>query len=140
MKVVVLEASGLLRGSTAPAMETFLRRQAGIHHVEANTVSQTVTFGYDEARLSEQDIRRLIEACGCRCRGEVLPRHLHAPEPDHPAKPKPAADEGSPAGPVGGVPATDHAGHAGPTKTTTTSGESARAAHDMGHGDGMSMD
>ncbi len=160
MKEVVLEASGLLRGSAAPAMETFLRRQTGIHHAEANAVSQTVTVGYEEARLSEQDIRRLIEACGCRCRGEVLPRHLHAPEPDHAAKHKPAADEGSPAGPVGGTdppsaailtqpvalpnrgatPAMDHAGHAMPASMAAASGETTQPAHDMGHGGGMSMD
>jgi Cu2+-exporting ATPase len=45
MKELVLEAGGLLRGSSAPALETFLRRHAGIHHAEANYMSDTVLWG-----------------------------------------------------------------------------------------------
>ncbi len=32
MKEVVLETRGLLRGSSGPALETFLRRAPGVHH------------------------------------------------------------------------------------------------------------
>lgn len=33
MKEVVFEAKDLERGSLGPALETFLRRQTGIHHI-----------------------------------------------------------------------------------------------------------
>ena len=52
MKEVVLEASGMLSGSSAPALEAFLRRQKGIHHAEANTFSQSVTVGFEDKLIS----------------------------------------------------------------------------------------
>src|SRR5215471_2455965 len=91
MKTVVLEASGLLRGSSAAALETFLRRHAAIHHAETNAMSDTVTVGYDETAISEAEIRRLIEQCGYHCRGEVLPRHVCAPGPGIATEPRPPA-------------------------------------------------
>src|SRR3990172_4774557 len=81
LREVVLEASGLLGASSAPALEAFLRRHSGIHHAAANYLNQTVTVGYDESLISEAEIRRLIEECGYHCRGEALPRHVCAPEP-----------------------------------------------------------
>lgn len=82
MKESVFEAGGLLRGSSAPALETFLRRQPGIHRVEANYMSDTATIMYDETAVSEAEIRSLIERCGYHCRGESLPRHICAPVPE----------------------------------------------------------
>ena len=79
MREVVLEASGMLGGSAAPALEAFLRRQTGVHHVHASPVGGTVTVGYDEAATSQVEIERLIQECGLHCRGEVVPRHLCAP-------------------------------------------------------------
>ena len=101
MREVVLEAGGLLRGSSGPALQTYLRRQPGIHHAEASYMSDTVTVGYDETVLAEVDIQRLIEECGYHCRGEMLPKHLCAPEPEVAAGHQPPAL--SPAG--------EHAGH-----------------------------
>ena len=43
----VFEAGGLLRASSAAALEQFLARQPGIHGADANPVSQTVTVHYD---------------------------------------------------------------------------------------------
>lgn len=146
MKEIVLEAGGLLRGSSAPALQTFLSRHAGIHHAEANYMSDTVTVGYDEAVISEAEIRNLIEECGYHCRGEVLPRHICAVEPG-------AVDEhaghvmhGEHAGHT--LPAThaahampaEHEGHAMPGEEKAVSGEMAHMAHEMGHGAGMSME
>lgn len=128
MKEVVLEASGLLRGSSAPALETVLRRHPGVHHAEANYLSDTVTVGYDEQEVSEATLRDLIEQCGYHCRGEVLPRHLRAPEPDAAAAHRPPALE------------TGHAGHEMPEGRAPVSGETAQMAHAMGHGAGMSME
>jgi len=128
---VTLEAGGLLRGSSAPALQTFQLRQPGIHHAAANTASQTVTVGYDETRISEAEIRRLIEECGYHCQGEVLPRHLCAPVPGSAVEHRP---------PALGV---EHAGHAGPAmraEEAPVPGETAEVAHGMGHGAGMSME
>lgn len=135
MKEVVLEAGGMLGGSSAPALQTFLSRQHGIHHVEANTMSDTVTVGYDENTIIEARIRQLIEECGYHCRGEVVPRHIMGTEAteqaEHVAQPPPnehaghTADAPKPA---------EHAGHAAPDKPSS-SDEMAQ----MGHGSGMDM-
>lgn len=135
MKEVVLEAGGMLGGSSAPALQTFLSRQPGIHHVEANTMSDTVTVGYDENTIIETRIHQLIEECGYHCHGEVVPRHIMGTEAteqaDHAAQPPPneqaehAADAPKPA---------EHAGHAAPDKPSS-SDEMAQ----MGHGSGMDM-
>jgi Cu2+-exporting ATPase len=166
MKHVVLEAGGLLRGSSAPVLETFLRRHRGIHQAEANSLGDTVTVGYDETVISEADIRRLIEECGYHCRGEVLPRHICAPEPgvaprqardvavehrpppsegEHAGHAMPAAAPAKPPGAirVGAVrepPLREHAGHAMPVERAPVSGEMAQMAHAMGHGAGMGME
>jgi hypothetical protein len=61
-KEVVLEAGGLLWGSSAPALETFLRCHSGIHHVEANYLNDK-----EEIAISEVEIRCLIEEYGYHC-------------------------------------------------------------------------
>lgn len=72
----VFEAGGLLRASRAAGLDEFLRRQPGVEQAEANPVSQTVTVQYDEAALTANDVRALIERFGCSCGGEVVPCHL----------------------------------------------------------------
>src|SRR5581483_9765931 len=130
--------SGLVRGSSGPALQTFLRRHAGIHHAEANYLSDTVVIGYDEAAITEPQIRSLIEECGYHCQGEVVPRHVCAPESDVVAEHLPPALGSEPA-----VRATEHAGHAGhamPAEGAPVPGEMAQMAHEMGHGAGMDME
>jgi len=80
MRETVYEARGLLRGSSGPALQTYLLRQPGIHQAEASFMSETVTVSYDERMLSEDAVRQLIEEYGCECRGEALPAHLCAPD------------------------------------------------------------
>jgi Cu2+-exporting ATPase len=128
MREVTLEAGGLLRGSSAPALQAFLHRHPGIHHAAANTASQTVTVGYDETRISEAEIRRLIEECGYHCQGEVLPRHLCAPGPGRAVDHRPPELE------------SEHPGHAVRVAAAPAAGETAQMAHAMGHGAGMSME
>jgi len=151
----VFEAGGLLRASSAPALQDFLRRQAGIRDAEANPVSQTVTVDYDDQALTADDVRALIERFGCSCGGELVPCHLcqgeqpavigatvphgvtHAAESGHPghAMADPTASAMSMAPPA------EHAGHAmGPAAAAPAAGEMAQMAHAMGHGGGMSMD
>ena len=114
MQEIVLKAGGLLHGSSGPALEAFLRRQTGIHHVAVNPVSGTLTVGYDEAVILEIEIQRLIGECGYHCRGQSLPAHLCAPSP-----------------------APEHAGHATPG---VAAGEMAEMAHEMGHAGDMTVD
>ncbi|MCL5998100.1 MAG: heavy metal translocating P-type ATPase, partial [Chloroflexi bacterium] len=166
MKEKVFEAGGLVRGSSGPALQTFLQRQRGIHHAEASYMSDTVTVGYDEAAISEDDIRHLIEECGYHCRGEVLPKHLCAPEAGAATEHRPPAlspvDDHAAhehAGHAGmahdahaghampaaapkkdGAAVVEHAGHAMPAEKQPVSGEMAHMAHEMGHGGGMSME
>ena len=127
MREVVLEAAGMLRGSMAPALETFLRRVPGVHHVEASAVSDTVTIGYDEGTLTQAELQRLIEECGYHCRGQVLPAHICPAHAGDALAPEPTAVDDS------------HAGHTMPA-ATAASGEMKQMAHEMGHGGGMSMD
>ncbi len=125
MQEIVLEAGGLLHGSAGPALQAFLRRQPGIHHVAVNPVSGTLTVGYDETVILEIELQRLIGECGYHCRGQVLPKHLCAPEP--------AATAPSPVAPV-------HAAHGPPARSGVPGGEMSQMAHEMGHGAGMDMD
>ena len=66
--------------SCAPAAPRASRITCGAstasRHAEANPVSQTVTVRYDEAALTADDVRALIERFGCSCGGEIVPCHL----------------------------------------------------------------
>ena len=128
----VFEAGGLLRASSAAALEEFLRRQAGIHDVEANPVSQAVTVQYDRAVLTPDGIRVLIERFGCSCGGEVVPCHLCRDE-------QPAVIGSTVAHGPGHSPQAGHA-MAVPGAGAPADGEVAQTAHAMGHGAGLSMD
>ncbi|MEQ1854918.1 MAG: copper-translocating P-type ATPase [Longimicrobiales bacterium] len=134
MKHVVLEVTGLSRGSFAPALQTYLGRQAGVEHVEANPVDETVMVGYDEDRISEPDLQKLIQDCGYHCRGVVVPAHVCAPGPE-PVRPPAAhvhhAEEST------GAPAA-HEHHAPEADGVPVASE--HMAHEMGHGAGMTMD
>ncbi len=132
----VFEAGGLLRGSSAAGLQEFLRRQAGVHDAEANPVSQTVTVHYDQAVLTPDDIRTLIERFGCSCGGEVVPCHLCRDE--QPAVIGSTVAHGAEHAP----PPDEHAGHAmaAPVAGAPAEGEMAQMGHAMGHGGGMSMD
>ncbi len=132
----VFEAAGLLRGSSAAALQRHLLRAPGIHHAEANPVSQVVTVGYDETQIGADSIRQLIGDFGCRCGGEIVPEHL--------CKGEQPAVVGSA---VPNAAHAEHAGHvmpaakkAGGAATTMPAGEMAQMTHAMGHGAGMSMD
>ena len=75
MRTVVLEAGGLLRGSYAPGLQHALARAPGVHHVEANAFSDSVTVHYDESISTQGALEQRIEECGYHCRGEVVPAH-----------------------------------------------------------------
>ena len=136
----IFEAGGLLRASSAAGLESFLRRQPHIEDAEANPVSQTVTVRYDDAAVSADDIRALIERFGCNCGGEVVPCHLCQNE-------QPAVLGSTVAHGTSRVAHDEHAGdeHAGHAMAPAAAGapvkgEIAQMAHAMGHGGGMTMD
>ena len=152
----VFEAGGLLRASSAVGLEEVLRRHQGIEAAEANPVSQTVTVRYDEAALTADDVRALIERFGCNCGGEIVPCRLcrdeqpavmgstisgnaaHTMTGEHAGHSMPMA-----AMPMTqSAPPADHTGHvmAAPAVGTPVQGEMAQTAHSMGHGGGMTMD
>jgi Cu2+-exporting ATPase len=164
----VFEAGDLLRASSASCLEMYLRRKPGVNDVEANPVSQTVTVQYDEARLSADQVRRLIERFGCTCRGEVVPEHLYPDEKpavlgsavEHGAGHSPREHGGHEASTAAMAPrpaARDLAADASPTGVSAAprpdvraaearvpaapvGGEMAATTHAMGRGGGMSMD
>ena len=116
----VFEAGGLLRASSAAALQEFLGREHGIQAVEANPVSQTVNVTYDEAALTADDVRELIERFGCSCGGEVVPCHLCRDE-------QPAVIGSTVPHGATRAPAAEHGGH---TMTAPVGAETPVAAHD----------
>ena len=158
MTTGIFEAGGLLRASSAAGLQDFLQRQPGIEHTDANPVSQTVNVDYDEAAVTADDVRALIERFGCGCGGEIVPCHLCADEqPAVLGSTVPLAATDAPANEQAGhamatpvsaeMPAgahDEHAGHAGhamaaPAAGPPAQGEMAQMAHAMGHGGGMTM-
>jgi len=127
----IFEAGGLLRASSAPALQEFLQREHGIGAVEANPVSQTVSVTYDEATVTADDVRGLIERFGCNCGGEVVPCHLCRDE--QPAVIGSAVPHAATHASVGG-----HAGHA---IAAPVAEETPVAAHDehAGHAMGVAV-
>ncbi len=146
MREIVLEAGGILRGSSAPALQTFLERQPGVHHAEANYLNETVTVGFDEAVTTQAEVERLIEECGYHCRGEVVPRHLCTPgrgvavDDRPPILEPPASDATAAHAGHAGSPHTEHAAPPGRAPTSPASHPTAQLAHEMGHGAGMDME
>jgi Cu2+-exporting ATPase len=166
MTTGVFEAGGLLRASSGPSLERYLTRQRGVRGAEANSITQTVTVRYDEAALTADRVRTLIESFGCSCGGEVVPSNLcigeqpaalgatarhgavtPAAHAKHAGHTMPMPDTATPAATPKAAPASsptapaDHAGHAMPISgAAPAAGEMAAMAHEMGHGGGMSMD
>ena len=117
MRRVVLEAGGLARGSSGPAIQAFLRRHPGVHDAEANALSGSVTVTYDQDHVSQADLQRWIEQCGFHCRGELVPAHVCTPGPGVASHPHPPAIS--------------------PGKATPS--PMSQLAHEMGHGAGLDM-
>src|SRR5438105_9415825 len=71
MKTVTLPVKGLNFAGCGREIEKRLGKIAPIHSVEASYVSQTATITYDEDRMTEGQLRKLVEDCGYAC-GEPL--------------------------------------------------------------------
>ena len=63
MKTVTLPVKGLNFAGCGREIEKRLGKLAPIRSVEASYVTQTVTITYDDTRLTEAQLRKLVEDC-----------------------------------------------------------------------------
>ncbi len=130
-------------------VERKLRGLVGVKAATANFASASASVTYDEAVTTVEALRQAVRDCGFHCRGEVVPRHLCAPDedtisPENPKAPAQAAaahashdhhaGEKTPrAANRKGRAAPAHAAHG---KHAAATGDDMAA---MGHGPGMDM-
>lgn len=76
MKQVVVEVDWLFSPEDARAVEKRVRGHPAVQRADVNPVSGLAVVVYDEARLTVEDIRRIVAECGYHCRGVVRPRYL----------------------------------------------------------------
>ena len=127
MKTTVIEVAGLLSLLSAAGVEKQLRRLPGVGKAEVNYVAGSATMIYDESQIDLAAIKKRVHECGYHCSGEVLPRHVCAPDdpPRDTTAARPEADE-------------KHRRHDGHAAHTDADGK-ADMAHEMGHGGSMDM-
>lgn len=154
MKTTVVNLAGIESVLSPLGVEKSLCKHPGIHKVETNFMSGTVTVEHDES-VTLDEIQQYIEECGYSCPGECQPAHVTSPQS---AEPMPVAQVGAHANhshPVAQAaptaPANAHAAHTMPTAKSAAhathadatgegAGEMAMMAHEMGHGGGLSME
>lgn len=85
-RTVVLQVGKMRFGTEGAVVESFLGRQAGVIHVQANPSAQTAVVTYNPERTSAGDLERFVEKCGYHCSGESVPLHVCGapPEPTRP--------------------------------------------------------
>jgi len=98
----VLEVGSVNWASEEGVVEASLCRCPGVVGAEVNPVTQAAAVTFDESVISLKDLRRCVEECGYRCRGEAQPEHL-----GHQVEHHPGTHEGTPRQVVG------HGGHGG---------------------------
>jgi Cu2+-exporting ATPase len=132
MKTSIIEVSGLVSALSARGVEKQIARLPGVERVEVNYAAGSATVVYDETRLDLQTLKTRVRECGYHCGGELVPKHLCAPQDPPPIAAAPAAMAGHAAPEA----AAAHAGHAKPAARV---GEMDSTVHEMGHGAGMDM-
>ncbi|ABM39797.1 heavy metal translocating P-type ATPase [Polaromonas naphthalenivorans] len=153
MKTSTVEVGRLVSTLSAAGVERQLSTLAGVHHVDVNYVAGSATVHYDETQTSLQAIGQRIIDCGYHCRGELVPAHVCGPvhykmtgdaHAGHTANGDHAAHGGQ--GAVVKTVAPGHDAPAGHGEHSAHEGHGASSAkatsdmmHDMGHGEGMSM-
>ena len=155
MKTTIVEVSGMLSALSARGVEKQLARLRGVKKVEVNYVAGSATVTYDEAQTDLKAIKAKVHECGYHCGGEMVPRHVCAPEDPpaeavatampthigHVADVKPAEAEAHDRHATHG----EHAVHVEPAievqavRHTEHAGQRDEMAHEMGHGAGMDM-
>jgi Cu2+-exporting ATPase len=131
MKTSVIEVGGLLSVLSARGVKKQLARLPGVERVEVNYAAGSATVVYDEKRVDLPTLKARVRECGYHCGGELVPRHVCAPEdpPGEPAAPAAMAHHAAP----------DAHAHAAQATPTAHGGEMDATAHEMGHGAGMDM-
>ena len=138
MKTVVVSIDGMMSICDGLGVEKRLLSHAGIAKVEANFLSGTATVEYDEFKATLEDIKALVSECRYHCAGEYVPQHLikptdppvhHAGKHEIRAK---TMQSSSAESSTKAAPPEEHAGH--------EMGGQVAMAHEMGHGEGMSME
>jgi Cu2+-exporting ATPase len=143
MKTVVVSIDGTMSVCDGLGVEKRLLSRAGIEKVEANFLSGTATVEYDESKVTLDDIKALVSECHYHCAGENVPQHIikpsDPPEEHHAGKHEirtqtmqPRLAERPSSEPV----PPEHARH---ETAEMRGGGQAAMAHEMGHGEGMSM-
>lgn len=108
-------------------VEKRLRALLGVHKVAANFASASATVTYDDQVTDVERLGQAVRDCGFHCRGEVVPRHVCAPDQD-------TVTPGDPRSP------SQHPAHV--HQRHEAGGSPVQADHDMadmGHGPGMDM-
>src|SRR5579884_3336323 len=126
MKTSIIEVGEILSPLSARGVEKQLMRLPGVKRVEVNPVSDTATVTYDEAVIDLKTIKKRVEECGHHCHGEMVPKHICAPEDPEMEAAMPAPMERH----------REHAAHATARKAAPAMAE---MAHEMGHGPGMDL-
>ncbi|MFY9268918.1 MAG: heavy metal-associated domain-containing protein, partial [Candidatus Manganitrophaceae bacterium] len=80
MKTSIIEVGFILSPLSARGVEKQLMRLPGVHRVEINPAADSGTVVYDEAVIDLKTIKEKIRECGFHCHGEMLPKHICAPE------------------------------------------------------------
>ena len=135
MKTTVIEVGGMLSTLCAHGVQKQLTRLPGVKKAEVNYVAGSATVTYDDTVTDVKAIKAKVHECGYHCSGEVLPKHVCAP--DDPPGDTPAA---APA--FGRDHHASHAAHevkATAVEHAAPAPKGAAIAHEMGHGAGMDM-
>ncbi len=131
MKTSIIEVSGLVSALSARGVEKQVARLPGVERVEVNYAAGSATVVYDETQLDLQTLKTRVRECGYHCGGELVPKHLCAPQDPPPSAAALAA--------MAGHAAPEAAAHAGHAQPAARIGEMDSTAHEMGHGAGMDM-
>lgn len=128
MTTLTLEVGGLSEALDHLGVEKQLMRERGVSRATANPASGSVTLEYDPAQTDAARLKKLIQSCGFRCRGGIMPAHVCAP---------PVVGTGEHAK----MPATDASAKAEATKGHKHGAAAAKdeMAHEMGHGASSDM-
>jgi P-type Cu2+ transporter len=129
MKTAVMEVAGLFSALSARGVEKQLVRLEGVRKAEVNYIAGSATVVYDETRTDLKAIKARVGDCGYHCSGELVPKHVC--EPEDPPTERIAVV----------TPAHQHRAEANKAKVEAGEADAVdHAAHEMGHGGGMSME
>ncbi|MEC5325104.1 heavy metal translocating P-type ATPase [Aurantimonas sp. A3-2-R12] len=139
VSTATLDVGGLFEELDHLGVEKRLKQVRGVRNASSNPASGSVTVDFDETLTTVGRLKQTIKACGFRCHGEVMPRHVCKPGAVKSApevSPVPASHEG-------------HAKHAKPGATgvpapsasiqPSTAPAPDEMAQEMGHESGADM-